>query len=160
MNITTAQLKRALEANRVALAELVGQGVDSENVRALPSLVLEIIAKKAVLACRGLYEVIEGWALAIPWIVYRDAREVIDTWPESESLPEISPWIDVKKSNPSPGWTVVFVVEDKENADFHGRVLGGRYLGFRHGEHVFTTPGMQWVGSYWLELPPAPKEDL
>ena len=158
MNITTAQLERALEANRLARAELMITGIGSESTRAFPGLVLETMAKKAVLACRGLYEVMEGWALAIPWIVYRDARDVIDTWPESEPLPEISPWIDVKEANPSPGATVVFVVEDTENADFHGRVLGGRYVGMHHGKHVFTTPGMQWVGSYWIELPPAPKE--
>ena len=65
-------------------------------------------------------------------------------------------WIKCTDRLPKRLDTVAFVVKSKYGYD--GRVLAGYYGGKRHGKPVFTIPGIEFEGSFWMPLPKPTKK--
>ena len=62
-------------------------------------------------------------------------------------------WRKVAEHRPHDMQEVIFIISSMDDY-YHGRMLGGRYLE-RHNE--FTVPGMSFRASYWMPMPPPPK---
>jgi len=66
-------------------------------------------------------------------------------------------WISVRDRLPDPGTDCLFIV-DSANPEYHGRILGGRYIG-GYGKWEFATPGIGFFASHWQLSPQPPKTE-
>lgn len=67
-------------------------------------------------------------------------------------------WKSADVEAPKEYQDVIFIVESRDELS-NGRMLGGRYQGFKFGYHEFSTPGIGWKASLWYPMPERPKQN-
>ena len=77
-----------------------------------------------------------------------------------EEYKELNGWIPVTERQPEIGRKVPFICMSRDEF-YNGQQMWGTYQGFKFREHEFTTPGIGWSGSHWLDLdfPPSPEKE-
>lgn len=70
-------------------------------------------------------------------------------------------WISVDEALPEEDTDVAFIVNTKGRGSYEymdGYIMGGRFH-YMGKQPTFSVPGIGFIASYWMNLPPSPDQE-